>query len=45
MYFVWDPEYAGMSLGKISALREASMVKEMEERGAWEGGGGRYMMG
>ncbi|GAA5991289.1 hypothetical protein JCM10908_003240 [Rhodotorula pacifica] len=45
VYFVWDPEYAGMSLGKVSALREAAMVKELEAAGAWEGGGGRYMMG
>ena len=45
VYFVWDPEYAGMSLGKVSALRETAMVKELEAAGAWEGGGGRYMMG
>ncbi|GAA5997142.1 arginyltransferase [Rhodotorula paludigena] len=45
VYFVWDPDYAGMSLGKVSALREAQMVREMERAGAWEGEGGRYMMG
>ncbi|GAA5883804.1 hypothetical protein JCM3774_003663 [Rhodotorula dairenensis] len=45
VYFVWDPEYAAMSLGKISALREAAMVTELEAAGAWQGGGGRYMMG
>ncbi|KWU42599.1 hypothetical protein RHOSPDRAFT_2986, partial [Rhodotorula sp. JG-1b] len=45
VYFVWDPEYAGMSLGKVSALRETAMVRELEAAGAWEGGGGRYMMG
>ncbi|GAA6046515.1 hypothetical protein JCM3770_006187 [Rhodotorula araucariae] len=45
VYFVWDPAWAGMSLGKISALREAQMVREMEAAGAWEGGEGRYMMG
>ncbi|BGP44414.1 Arginyl-tRNA--protein transferase 1 [Rhodotorula kratochvilovae] len=45
VYFVWDPSWAGMSLGKISALREAQMVREMEAAGAWDGAGGRYMMG
>lgn len=45
VYFVWDPDYAALSLGKVSALREAAMVRELEAQGAWEGGGGRYMMG
>ncbi|GAA5827181.1 hypothetical protein JCM11251_001156 [Rhodosporidiobolus azoricus] len=44
VYFVWDPDYSGMSLGKLSALREAQMVREMQDAGAWEGEG-RYMMG
>ncbi|GAA5901915.1 hypothetical protein JCM5296_006301 [Sporobolomyces johnsonii] len=45
VYFVWDPEWAGMSLGKVSALREIQMVREMEDKGLWERGTGRYMMG
>ncbi|BGP12345.1 hypothetical protein JCM10213_006524 [Rhodosporidiobolus nylandii] len=44
VYFIWDPDYAGMSLGKVSALREAQMVREMQAAKAWEGEG-RYMMG
>ncbi|GAA5855059.1 hypothetical protein JCM8547_002364 [Rhodosporidiobolus lusitaniae] len=49
VYFVWDPDYAGMSLGKVSALREAQIVRTMEKDGAWgkkgDEGKGRYMMG
>lgn len=45
VYFVWDPDYSGMSLGKLSALREAQMVREMEKAGLWPEGSGRYMMG
>ncbi|GAA5925063.1 hypothetical protein JCM3775_006353 [Rhodotorula graminis] len=45
VYFVWDPDYAAMSLGKISALREAQLAREMDRAGAWETGEGRYMMG
>ncbi|BGO99091.1 Arginyl-tRNA--protein transferase 1 [Rhodotorula toruloides] len=45
VYFVWDPDYSGMSLGKLSALREAQMVREMEKAGLWSEGSGRYMMG
>jgi hypothetical protein len=46
VYFIWDPDYAGLSLGKLSALREAQMVREMQKDGAWgEGAEGRYMMG
>ncbi|GAA6002619.1 hypothetical protein JCM10207_007596 [Rhodosporidiobolus poonsookiae] len=44
VYFIWDPDYAGLSLGKLSALRETAMVREMQARGAWTGEG-RYMMG
>ncbi|GAA5888743.1 hypothetical protein JCM6882_002833 [Rhodosporidiobolus microsporus] len=44
VYFIWDPDYAGMSLGKLSALREAQMVREMRQARVWEGEG-RYMMG
>ncbi|GAA5982247.1 hypothetical protein JCM11641_006238 [Rhodosporidiobolus odoratus] len=44
VYFIWDQDYAGMSLGKLSALREAQLVREMQRDGAWEGEG-RYMMG
>ncbi|GAA6064208.1 hypothetical protein JCM10212_001621 [Sporobolomyces blumeae] len=45
VYFVWNPDWSGMSLGKVSALREIQMVREMEEKGLWEKGKGRYMMG
>ena len=45
VYFVWNPDYAAMSLGKISALREAQLAREMDRAGAWEQGEGRYMMG
>ncbi|GAA5898234.1 hypothetical protein JCM8208_000190 [Rhodotorula glutinis] len=45
VYFVWDPDYAAMSLGKISALREAQLAREIDRAGAWETGEGRYMMG
>ncbi|GAA5922830.1 arginyltransferase [Sporobolomyces koalae] len=45
VYFVWNPDWAGMSLGKVSALREIDMVRNLESRGLWEAGKGRYMMG
>jgi arginine-tRNA-protein transferase len=45
VYFVWNPDWSGMSLGKLSALREIEMVREFERRGVWEQGKGRYMMG
>ncbi|GAA5985354.1 hypothetical protein JCM5350_005155 [Sporobolomyces pararoseus] len=45
VYFVWNPDWSGMSLGKLSALREIEMVREFERKGLWETGKGRYMMG
>ncbi|GAA5877358.1 hypothetical protein JCM16303_006255 [Sporobolomyces ruberrimus] len=45
VYFVWNPDWSGMSLGKLSALREIEMVRDLEKRGLWEVGKGRYMMG
>lgn len=45
VYFVWNPDWSGMSLGKVSALREIGMVREFEQSGVWEKGKGRYMMG
>ncbi|GAA6018273.1 hypothetical protein JCM11491_005136 [Sporobolomyces phaffii] len=45
VYFVWNPDWAGMSLGKLSALREIEMVRDLERKGLWEAGKGRYMMG
>lgn len=45
VYFVWNPDWSGMSLGKLSALREIEMVRDFERRGLWEAGKGRYMMG
>lgn len=45
VYFVWNPDWSGMSLGKLSALREIEMVRDFERKGLWEVGKGRYMMG
>lgn len=42
VYFIWDPDWAWASLGKLSALREVSMAREMAEAGA-EGMGWLYM--
>lgn len=33
VYFVWSPRWAGMGLGKLSALREIEMCREMERAG------------
>lgn len=33
VYFVWDPKYAWASLGKLSAIREAALAREMAEAG------------
>ncbi|KAJ9121117.1 hypothetical protein QFC24_004790 [Naganishia onofrii] len=33
VYFVWDPDYAWASLGKLSALREAALAKEFHKAG------------
>lgn len=30
VYFVWDPDYAGLGLGKLGALREIAMAKELD---------------
>lgn len=43
VYFVWSPAYAAMGLGKVSALREASMVREMKRDGLEDMDS--YMMG
>ncbi|KAI5477039.1 arginine-tRNA-protein transferase [Pseudohyphozyma bogoriensis] len=43
VYFVWSPLWAGMGLGKVSALREAAMVREMKRAGVE--GMTEYMMG
>lgn len=40
VYFCYDPAHtdtAGIGWGKVSALREASLVREMREVGGWEG--------
>lgn len=42
VYFVWDPDYAWASLGKLSALREAALARECAEAGM-EGMGWLYM--
>ncbi|KAI5454117.1 Arginyl-tRNA--protein transferase 1 [Naganishia albida] len=33
VYFVWDPDYAWASLGKLSALREAALAREFHDAG------------
>lgn len=43
VYLAWDPAYAGLGLGKISALREIAMVREMKLAGVE--GMDSYMMG
>jgi arginine-tRNA-protein transferase len=42
VYFIWDPDWAWASLGKLSALREVAMAREMAEAGA-QGMGWLYM--
>lgn len=34
VYFIWDPDWAWASLGKLSALREVGLVSEMARKGA-----------
>ncbi|EIW71254.1 hypothetical protein TREMEDRAFT_67646 [Tremella mesenterica DSM 1558] len=34
VYFIWDPDWAWASLGKLSALREAALALEMSQAGA-----------
>ena len=34
VYFIWDPDWAWASLGKLSALREVALVRDMTEGGA-----------
>jgi arginine-tRNA-protein transferase len=43
VYLAWDPQWSGLGLGKISALREAAMVREMNSAGVE--GMETYMMG
>lgn len=50
VYFVWSPKWSGLSLGKISALREIGMGLGYSGNGGGGGEGGgeegwRYMMG
>jgi arginine-tRNA-protein transferase len=42
VYFIWDPDWAWASLGKLSALREVGLVREMARKGA-KGMGWLYM--
>ncbi len=46
VYFIWDPDWAWASLGKLSALREIALVLEMKEHGVqgmdWLYMGGLY---
>ena len=34
VYFIWDPDWAWASLGKLSALREIALVLDMTQAGA-----------
>ncbi|KAK4055081.1 Arginyl-tRNA--protein transferase 1 [Microbotryomycetes sp. JL201] len=43
VYLAWDPDWSGASLGKLSALREISMVREMHAAGLHDMTA--YMMG
>ena len=43
VYFVWSPKWAAMGLGKVSALREAAMVRELRRDGLLDMTS--YMMG
>lgn len=46
VYFIWDPDWAWASLGKLSALWEASLSRRIEEAfGNGRGGGGWVYMG
>lgn len=42
VYFIWDPDWAWSSLGKLSAMFEASLARRIAEQG---GGGGYVYMG
>ncbi|ORY30381.1 arginine-tRNA-protein transferase [Naematelia encephala] len=33
VYFIWDPDWAWASLGKLSALREAALVRDIRQAG------------
>ncbi len=33
VYFVWDPSYAWASLGKLSAIKEAALARELADAG------------
>jgi arginine-tRNA-protein transferase len=43
VYLAWHPDYAALSLGKVSALREIAMVREMQASGLEDMSS--YMMG
>ena len=34
VYFIWDPDWAWASLGKLSALHELALVLDMAKAGA-----------
>ena len=34
VYFIWDPDWAWASLGKLSALREMALVLDLTKAGA-----------
>lgn len=34
VYFIWDPDYAWASLGKLSALREVALARDIRAAGA-----------
>jgi arginyl-tRNA--protein-N-Asp/Glu arginylyltransferase len=38
VYFIWDPGYAWASLGKVSAMREIALVRDMRAAGAMDMG-------
>ncbi|SCV67967.1 BQ2448_88 [Microbotryum intermedium] len=44
VYFAWDPQFSSLSLGKVSALREIALVRELQSQGGLEDLT-RYMMG
>ena len=46
VYFIWDPNWAWASLGKLSALWEASLARRISEAlGGGDGSGGWVYMG
>jgi arginyl-tRNA--protein-N-Asp/Glu arginylyltransferase len=33
VYFIWDPDWAWASLGKLSALREVALARDIRDAG------------